>query len=76
MNSRRRTCADFDGKKLRLPVGDLIAMDVELLGQSFQRLLALIAAKVTSPLKAGCATPAWPIAHCLRSAATSAALRQ
>jgi hypothetical protein len=61
MNSRRRTCADLDGKNLRLPVGVLIAMDVELLGQFFQRLLALIAAKATRALKAGCATPAWPI---------------
>ena len=40
-------------EKLTLPLRDLIGVDIELLRQLGQRLLALIAAKATFALKAG-----------------------
>jgi hypothetical protein len=64
-------------EQLRLPLGDLIWMDIELLGQFSQRLLALGRGQSHFRFKSRCVVPAWSFAHRLScSTAILAAFRQ
>src|ERR1700730_17862309 len=68
---------DSSFEQLHLPLGDLIGMDVELLGQFGQRLLALDRSQSHFSLESRRVVPAWSFAHCLScSTAILAALRQ
>src|ERR1700756_5665791 len=52
-------------EQLHLPQGDLIGMDIKLLGQFGQRLLALDCRHSHFCLESRCVVPARSFAHCL-----------
>src|ERR1035438_8752434 len=52
-------------EQLRLPLGDLVGMDIELLHQFGKRLLALDRGQSHFRLEGRCMVPAWSFAHCL-----------
>jgi hypothetical protein len=63
--------------KLRLPLGDLIGVNVELLSQLGQRFLTLYSSQSHLRFESRCMVPAWPSCHCFSCAARIlAAFRQ
>src|SRR4051812_10171941 len=73
-------CSEYPGcpvEKLRLPLGDLVGMNVELLRQLGQRLLALDGGQSHLRLESRCVVPTWSSGHCFSCAARIlAAFRQ